>query len=547
MMPMETTCSIPTEESSFENIVIPNEDQTQMCFLPSNFDRLKHHRHRYPHISSALNREYIAPFRYQWDINNKTIPMGSYLQSGQYVNENDGNSYPMIPFSFALNPSLVSVDSTASIPNCNEMNSTRKNNYENHFQPYPVPNQQHRCGPSYALSTTSSMSTTVVSTTKTKRSKRIDRFSSIIHSHSSYNLEHARRIHRPSSEQLLPQYPSHFAKPIISNYWPSLPLPSMTNALTRPNECTFPVDLIRKSNFVPLSLPDLSIPSNSSSITIDHKSSSTTVEQHLLPHQTVGQCSLDHRYNHAQKRFNNSTVSNLSDNLPYRHYYMPPSNPMSMNIPTITCSTRLPQFDTTFSSRSLSNNMKELRQKRSDPHKSEAVENPLVEVQVSEKNVGSIPVVTKMPMLRRHGQKKPKKEDHRTRTLIKRMKQKNKLAILKFMIRKQKQRIAKKKLPEVKTEVVVSSIIDCDIAKPMEIQTKSSDLIASNLKITFNATQKIESISLFYHQRHKPQIKTDDSLITSNNTENRLDLLIEAVNFIEMYKDKSKLALESLD
>jgi hypothetical protein len=506
MMPMETTCSIPTEESSLENIVIPNEDQTQMCLLPSNFDRhtpSKQYRRRYPHISSALNHEYIAPFRSQWGINNKMIPVGYYLQSGQCVNENDANNYPIIPFSFALNPSLVSVESNTSIPNCNQINSTQKIDYENHIQSYPITNQQHRYGQPYPLPTTSSISTSVNSSTKAKRSKRIYRSQNILDNHSLYNLEHARKVRQLSTGQPLPPYSRN---PIISNYWPSLPLPSMTNVLTRSNERTFPMDLIRTSNFVPLSLSDLPISSNSPS---------TTVQQHLLPHQTVGQCSLDHRCNHAQKPFN------LSDNLPYHlnrpyeHYYMPRSNPMSMNIPTMQYSTLLPQFNTTFSSRSLSNNTNEFRQERIDSQKSETIENPLVEV-------------SKMPKLNRHGQKKSNIEDHRTRTLIKRMKQKSKLAILKFMIHKRKKQISKKKFLE-------------------EDVSKSNDLIASSLKITFNATQKIECISLYYHHRPKPQIKTDDSLIASNTIENRLDLLIEAANFVEMNKDSSKLARESFD
>jgi hypothetical protein len=110
--------------------------------------------------------------------------------------------------------------------------------------------------------------------------------------------------------------------------------------------------------------------------------------------------------------------------------------------------------------------------------------------------------------------------------MIKRMKQKNKLAILKFMTQKRK-----KKLQMKGAEAV---------SKSSQTQTKSNDLIASNLKITFNATQKIESISLYYHQQ-KHQIETEDSLTASNTAENRLDLLIEAANFVEMHKDHSKL------
>lgn len=168
MMPMEATRSIPTEESSLENLTNPNEEQSQMCLLPSNFDRhtsFKQQHRRYPHISAALNHEYITPLRSQWDINNNMLPMGCYLQSGQCVNENDDKNYPIIPFSFALNPSLVSVN--------NEINSTQTIDCENHLQSYPISNQQYRYGQPYPLPAPSSISTPVGPSVKTKRSKRI--------------------------------------------------------------------------------------------------------------------------------------------------------------------------------------------------------------------------------------------------------------------------------------------------------------------------------------------------------------------------------------
>jgi len=335
----------------------------------------------------------------------------------------------------------------------------------------------------------------------------------------------------------------------------------MANTPARPNECSFPVDLIKGSHFAPLSLPDVSISSDSPSTIIDSRANSITVQQHSLPHSTTNtlerhqiseQCLSDQRCNHVQKTINNRFKRNLSYNVPYflaaphEHCYMFPSNPISINIPSGTYSTRLPGFNTTFSPLSCSKNMEKERKKQDDPRQSKVVPNPPIEVQMDEKSVVPIPLTTKIPVLRRRLQKKLKTEDNRAKTLIRCMKQKNKLAILKFMIQKRKQQqILKKKLSEIKIEKIVPQIVDNNISKTMKIETKLPDIIASNLKITFNASQKLESISLYYHQRHhQSEIKTKHSLITSNN---KLGLLIEAVNFIEMDNDSSMLALESIE
>ncbi len=63
------------------------------------------------------------------------------------------------------------------------------------------------------------------------------------------------------------------------------------------------------------------------------------------------------------------------------------------------------------------------------------------------------------------------------------------------------------------------------------------DIIVPSLKITFNTPRKIQSISLYYYHRHKPEIKTEAHFITSNNSDNKLDLLTQAVKFIETYND----------
>lgn len=352
-------------------------------------------------------------------------------------------------------------------------------------------------------------------------------------------------MYRSPVEQQLSQYPNTSIEPIFPSCWSSLPLPSMADTLTRPNECTFPVDLVRTSNFVPLSLPDSPISSDSPSTIVDNKGNSRTIQQRSLPysmtntlerHQTFGQYLSDQKCNHMQKINNRCSTNNLAYNLPYfltapyEHYYLFPSHPMPINMPSGRCSTLLPELNTTLSPLSFENNMKKVREKQDDSQKSKVVQNHPVEEQMDEK---------KIPILRRRLQKKSKIKDRRIKALIKRIEQRNKSAILKFMIRKRKkqQPTSKRKLPELKIEKV-----DSNVSKPTKMETKLPDIIASSLKITFNTAQNIESISLYYHQRHKHEIKTN-----SNTTNNKLGLLIEAVNFIEMYNDTSKLTLQSIE
>jgi hypothetical protein len=70
---------------------------------------------------------------------------------------------------------------------------------------------------------------------------------------------------------------------------------------------------------------------------------------------------------------------------------------------------------------------------------------------------------------------------------------------------------------------------------------KLPDIIVPSLKITFNTPRKIQSISSYYYHQNKPDIKTEVHFITSNNSDNKLDLLIEPVKFIETYNDKLKV------
>ncbi|CAF2247374.1 unnamed protein product [Rotaria magnacalcarata] len=158
---------------------------------------------------------------------------------------------------------------------------------------------------------------------------------------------------------------------------------------------------------------------------------------------------------------------------------------------------------------------------------------------INDNSMVSTHLVTEEPVLRENIRKTSKINSSQTKTLIRRMKQRNKLATLKFMI--QKQQRSKKKITEAKT---VEEKLDVNITKASQ-EINLPDNIALNLKINFNVAQEIDTITLHYYQRHKLEITKETTFITSNSTVNELGLLIEAVNFIEKYNEEPQRILES--
>ena len=69
------------------------------------------------------------------------------------------------------------------------------------------------------------------------------------------------------------------------------------------------------------------------------------------------------------------------------------------------------------------------------------------------------------------------------------------------------------------------------------------DILASNLKITFDATQQIQSISLSYDRRRKPECKNERTLSISSISNNRLGLLIEAMELVETFRNHSNVVV----
>lgn len=114
-------------------------------------------------------------------------------------------------------------------------------------------------------------------------------------------------------------------------------------------------------------------------------------------------------------------------------------------------------------------------------------------------------------------------KDIQTKKQLRRMARRNRLAVLKFMIQKRKQQ--KQKL--VSSSTSVSTNDEQLVTKT--IKPTLPDIIASNLKITFDATKQIESISLSYNRQCKPECMHENTSISNNS----LGLLIEAMELVE--------------
>lgn len=126
--------------------------------------------------------------------------------------------------------------------------------------------------------------------------------------------------------------------------------------------------------------------------------------------------------------------------------------------------------------------------------------------------------------------------DVRTKNQLRRLIHRNRLAVLKFMVHKRKQQ--KQKTISVPTSLdtkVEQATTQQVFSNHTRVEGKTEatvpDILAPSLKVTFDANQKIESICLFYHRRRKPDRSSD----------NRLSLLIEAMELVETFQGNPKL------
>ncbi|CAF0845897.1 unnamed protein product [Adineta ricciae] len=142
--------------------------------------------------------------------------------------------------------------------------------------------------------------------------------------------------------------------------------------------------------------------------------------------------------------------------------------------------------------------------------------------------------------------RKSSMKEIRAKRELRRITNRNRLAILKFMMRKRKQgKQGRKPIPEC-LDTNMQSISTESSPVFTEKQSNLPEIIAPCLKISIDSSQNIESISLFYHRRRRPEIVKENTPTASTSIDNRLGLLLEAVEFIETLQENSKSATVSI-
>jgi hypothetical protein len=283
------------------------------------------------------------------------------------------------------------------------------------------------------------------------------------------------------------------------------------------------------------------------------------IQQHLPPQTTTNVTEVnlitkqyfhDQGFPHFRKTSNDLSTSNLpysfhrflSGSYPSQ-YCTVSSNMIPTNILPMTCSSTLPDTIPTAHPRPAPADIKKARKKREKVAQSPVVKKLTDEQSPIFKSLKADRSATKK---QRHMKSNP--EDFRAKKELRRITHRNRLAVLKFMMRKQKrqkqERTSIPKLPDAKSEPepVTPNLVSTPIVKPDKMEADLPDIIASSLRIFLDANQKVESISLYYHRRRKSDITNESPPISSANTDNKLGLLIEAVEFIETLHGSSKLA-----
>ncbi|CAF4221526.1 unnamed protein product [Adineta steineri] len=312
------------------------------------------------------------------------------------------------------------------------------------------------------------------------------------------------------------------------------------------------MDTESKSNAVSLTPPSSSSSTKSSPVYVNNESSSIPMQQPLLTQASteITEVNLNYRKLLQDQKppyiqNTNSTIYNSS----YRTIIpnvIPTSVPLVASSPMLSVATNAtppPPSQPTMT------NVKEKRKKREKVTlKSEVTQSPIVQKLNDEKMLTTKPMTTNVPVIKKRKHKKSQKKDIRTKKELRRFKDRNRLAVMKFMMEKRKQKQKQQKqveistpnLVEVKNELVAPKLEPTHTSKLDEIEMNLPEIITPCLKISIGANEKIESISLSYHRRLKSNTSNRNSPTPSTIADNKLGLLIEAVEFIETLHGSSK-------
>ena len=357
------------------------------------------------------------------------------------------------------------------------------------------------------------------------------------------------------------QHPFSFTQYNCSNGLPTI-IPASVRSIPGNFEKPLPLDMPISSSVMIFASPNSfrlpkSVPTN-----IMAELPLAPVQQHLLPVTTNTVAEMNptskvhfstHRLPSLPRTVTDASVSNLplqyhrfsTDD--YTQYRMVPTSLVPTTILPMACSSILPENVPYHPSIAMSTDGKKERQKlqkgsrTSKPEQRSSRRIP--------RNEGSSITKSRAQDLsasqkRKHRSSDPK--EIRAKKQLRRFTRQNRLAVLKFMMRKQKQHKQQSSSilypTESKVEEEAPESISNPIAKPQDAKTDLPNIIAPSLKISFDATQKIESIALYYHRRRKPHTSDTNGLKSSVADENRLNLLLEAVEILETLQGKPKLA-----
>ena len=324
--------------------------------------------------------------------------------------------------------------------------------------------------------------------------------------------------------------PTVFTQPKISSSLPSIIPASITGLPTKSEEHSLPLEIPTSSNYVPLTPPG-SI--KSPPINTTNELSVMSVQQNLPPfpvsNNTVEMNPLPNQYYPAPRfPYPRKTIPDPSYHL-HRfltatptQYCMIPQNLIPASILPVAYSSVL--FDTSVDNPDKKNASRKEEEEKEKVRKSNMTQKP-----------NNKSLIKDISARKKRKRKNLSQKDSRTKKQLRRMVRLQQLAVLKYMMRKRKQEKQQSiPTPPPLPQQITPELVPIPIPKSEAVKTNLPDIIVPSLKISFDSTQKIESIALYYHRRRKSDLNSDDnSLKLSNTTDNRLDLLVEAVDYLE--------------
>lgn len=346
-----------------------------------------------------------------------------------------------------------------------------------------------------------------------------------------------------------------------SNGLPTIIPASVRGTPSRSQESGLPSNVPMPSSAMVFTPPSSMGSTNTLPINMMHEFPLAPFRQHLLPFTTNTVANMNlmpkqyfaaHRFPYLRRTIDDTSVSSLPFQYStiiadgYGQYCMVPSSLIPATILPVTCSSTLPE--TVADQPSIPNTnaaKKEKRQSENNSQSSKRGQKSIVKMLNGQRCFNAKARAIDFSALQKQKHKSSNMREVRARKQLRQFTEQNRLAVLKFMMRKQKQqkqqssfisrpsetRVEEKKLESTSTPQI----------QQQDTESSLPDIIAPSLKISFGATQKIESIALYYHRRRHTNGDNANLPKPSIGDDNRLSLLLEAVELLETLQGNSKI------